>query len=180
MTSKQLSDQHNHPALPGILKLPLKMLPGRLQYIAIGRTLNTLFNEPLREGELEFLYGRTVNINIEDAELAFSIRLNGGRLLVDHTSARPDLTLGGNIYAFLLLGTRREDADTLFFNRRLKSEGDTELGLFVKNFLDGLEPDSLPAYKTLDSLMQNALRFADMTPAMMNRLPHRIRRVMES
>ena len=40
---------------------------------------------------------------------------------------------------FLLLGLRREDADTLFFNRRLTLGGDTELGLFVKNTLDALE-----------------------------------------
>ena len=34
---------------------------------------------------------------------------------------------------------REEDPDTLFFSRRLMMEGDTELGLVVKNTLDALE-----------------------------------------
>ncbi|MEW8013567.1 MAG: SCP2 sterol-binding domain-containing protein [Candidatus Sedimenticola endophacoides] len=49
--------------------------------------------------------------------------------------------MDGTLYDFLLLATRREDADTLFFNRRLRLGGDTELGLYVKNFLDALELD---------------------------------------
>ena len=44
---------------------------------------------------------------------------------------------------FLLLLARREDPDTLFFSRRLVSEGDTELGLIVKNLLDALDPDAV-------------------------------------
>ena len=35
--------------------------------------------------------------------------------------------------------SRQEDPDTLFFNRSLAIEGDTELGLRVKNMLDALE-----------------------------------------
>ncbi len=34
---------------------------------------------------------------------------------------------------------RKEDSDTLFFNRRLVVEGDTELGLVAKNTLDAIE-----------------------------------------
>jgi predicted lipid carrier protein YhbT len=34
---------------------------------------------------------------------------------------------------------RKEDPDTLFFSRRLLMEGDTELGLLVKNTLDAME-----------------------------------------
>ncbi|MFB6261882.1 MAG: SCP2 sterol-binding domain-containing protein, partial [Thiohalorhabdaceae bacterium] len=34
-----------------------------------------------------------------------------------------------------------EDADTLFFNRRLAMEGDTATGVYLKNFLDALEVD---------------------------------------
>jgi hypothetical protein len=37
------------------------------------------------------------------------------------------------------LTLRLEDPDTLFFNRRLLIEGDTDLGLRVKNMLDGVE-----------------------------------------
>ena len=34
---------------------------------------------------------------------------------------------------------REEDPDTLFFNRKLHIEGDTELGLITKNLLDSVD-----------------------------------------
>lgn len=37
------------------------------------------------------------------------------------------------------LAMRKEDPDTLFFSRRLSMQGDTELGLLLKNTLDALE-----------------------------------------
>jgi predicted lipid carrier protein YhbT len=40
--------------------------------------------------------------------------------------------------ADVALALRREDPDTLFFSRRLVLEGDTELGLVVKNALDAM------------------------------------------
>jgi predicted lipid carrier protein YhbT len=44
----------------------------------------------------------------------------------------------------LLLASRLEDADTLFFQRRLQVVGDTELGLAVRNLLDQLPWDTIP------------------------------------
>ena len=56
----------------------------------------------------------------------------------------PDLSLRANLSAFLQLLARQEDPDTLFFNRQLSIEGDTELGLIVKNMLDAVEWPNLP------------------------------------
>jgi predicted lipid carrier protein YhbT len=50
-----------------------------------------------------------------------------------------DLAIGAAAHDFLLLARRQEDPDTLFFSRRLALEGDTELGLLVKNTLDALD-----------------------------------------
>ena len=58
--------------------------------------------------------------------------------------ATPDLAFGANLSAFLQLALRQEDPDTLFFNRELSIEGDTELGLVVKNMLDAIEWPQLP------------------------------------
>ena len=57
------------------------------------------------------------------------------------------MKISGTIHDFLLLISRTEDTDTLFFQRRLKMEGDTELGLQLKNFLDGMDIESLPYYR---------------------------------
>ena len=51
----------------------------------------------------------------------------------------PDLTISASAYDFYLLAMRKEDPDTLFFNRRLVVEGDTELGLIAKNALDAID-----------------------------------------
>jgi predicted lipid carrier protein YhbT len=150
-----------HPVLPRLARLPLKLAPNSLKAIVITRALNTLFATPLADGELEFLDNRKVNITISDAGLAFCVSLKGDQLVASRLSGQPDLSLEGTVYTFLLLGTRREDADTLFFRRQLKSQGDTELGLFVKNFLDGLEPETLPMHKVLDPLMKKSLSIAD-------------------
>ena len=59
---------------------------------------------------------------------------------------------------FLRLAQRQEDPDTLFFSRRLSIEGDTELGLVVKNALDALE---LPVFGLQQWAPQQVLaRFA--------------------
>lgn len=43
-----------------------------------------------------------------------------------------------------MIAARKEDPDTLFFQRRLRIEGDTELGLYVKNLMDAIDLESMP------------------------------------
>ena len=43
-----------------------------------------------------------------------------------------DVSFSGNANDLVLIAARKEDPDTLFFQRRLRIEGDTELGLYVK------------------------------------------------
>lgn len=149
------------PTLPALAAIPLRMTPGVFKTTVITRALNTLFAAPLAEGELEFLAGRWMNVAISDAGLAFSVTLRGARLAAAKPAAAPNLSIEGSTYAFLKLASREEDADTLFFRRQLRTQGDTELGLYLKNFLDGLEPESLPYHKILDPLLRNSLRLAD-------------------
>ena len=52
-----------------------------------------------------------------------------------------DVRIRGCFDDFWALATRREDPDTLFFQRRLALEGDTDTGLALKNLLDSLEYD---------------------------------------
>ncbi|MCP4696361.1 MAG: sterol-binding protein [Gammaproteobacteria bacterium] len=128
--------------LPGFLTLPFGLVPSIVQSTALVSALNRIFAEALREGELDFMQGRGVGIHVEDARLNVCLSLAGRRLLACTERHQPcDLRIEGTAYDFLLLATRREDPDTLFFNRRLRLNGDTELGLYVKNFLDSLEPE---------------------------------------
>ena len=162
--------EDKHPELPALARLPLQYAPVKLKSFVISRALNTLFATPLAEDELEFLAGRRMNVNISDAGLRFSVTLENGRLQAQRAVTEPDLSIEGSTYTFLLLGTRREDSDTLFFRRQLKTQGDTELGLYLKNFLDGLEPETLPLHRILDPLMQKSLALADRYQRLSNRL----------
>ncbi len=152
---------HASPELPPIARKPLAWVPMPLKAIAITGVMNAMFATPLKAGELGFLTRRVINVLVTDAGLGFSVRLDGDKLHAGNEVAEADVTIEGTVYTFLLLTTRTEDADTLFFRRQLKTSGDTELGLYVKNFLDGLEPETLPYHRTIDSIFRSSLVVAD-------------------
>ncbi len=127
------------PRLPRPLALPLGLLPTAANSRVVVLTLNRVFAAALADGELEFLEGRSVRVRVTDARLTFCFTLRNGSLRPAPERSPHDLTIEGTVYDFLLLASRREDADTLFFNRRLRLGGNTELGLYVKNFLDAFE-----------------------------------------
>lgn len=110
---------------------------------------------------MEFLQQRVLNVIVSDAALRFSVSLEQNHLRAAEYATDADVTIEGTVYTFLLLATRKEDADTLFFRRQLKTSGDTELGLYIKNFLDGLDPETLPFHRFVDHILRTSLAVAD-------------------
>jgi len=131
------------PLFPRLLSMPLAIIPDRVHSKAVVTVLNRVFASALQDGELDFLQARSVRIHVRDMQLGFCMTLQQGRLATCRAKTIADLSITGTLHAFLLLAARREDTDTLFFQRRLQMEGSTELGLEVKNFLDGLDVDAL-------------------------------------
>ena len=129
-----------------MLAKPLSYLPKWPALFALERTLNIVFAEPLREGEIDFLVETPDAGEIAKASLI--------RLLALKAVDDPDLRIAGDAFAFLQLATRAEDSDTLFFRRQLSTTGDTDLGLYLKNFLDGLDPESLPLNQLTGPLLR--------------------------
>ena len=141
-----------HPPLPArlpgpqqLLQLPGKLLPRGLHAQALSLLLNRVLREPLQNDELWFLAGRVLQIEVTDLALDYRLTLENGRLAAASPGRTPDVRFGGTAREFLALALNREDPDTLFFQRRLQLEGDTELGLEIKNFLYSLEEGLLPA-----------------------------------
>ncbi len=85
------------------------------------------------------LEGKAVRILVRETGLRFDVSWCGTRFVPLRGLAAPDLAIGASARDFMLLAQRREDPDTLFFARRLTMEGDTELGLLVKNTIDALD-----------------------------------------
>lgn len=127
------------PPLP-LLRLPLQWLPDALHAEVLARALNHLLRGQPFAAHLAEIEGRSVCVHIRDCDAQIHFRIERGRLAPAWPG--PSLvTIGGDLDDFLGLATRREDPDTLFFQRRLVIEGDTETGLHVKNLLDALDYD---------------------------------------
>jgi O2-independent ubiquinone biosynthesis accessory factor UbiT len=136
------------------LTFPLRLVPRVMHSHALASVLNQVMKEPLSDGELDFLDGHCVGIEIEDIGVRYSLGVSGGRIRGYGADVRPDASVAGGLREFVLLAARREDADTLFFQRRLRMSGDTELGLHLKNFLDAFEPSArwAPLTRALDRM----------------------------
>ncbi|MDP2132291.1 MAG: SCP2 sterol-binding domain-containing protein [Sulfuritalea sp.] len=99
------------------------------------RKLGVLPEESLRE-----LEGRHFRVTVLDTGMVADFTFTRGTFRpVLASTGQPDLQFAARLSAFLQMVSRQEDPDTLFFNRSLSIEGDTELGLRVKNMLDALE-----------------------------------------
>src|SRR5690606_20989085 len=104
---------------------------------------------------LRMLEGRALRIHVADAGLRCDYTWrNGAFRAARHDVAEPDLTFRANAWDFHCLLQRREDPDTLFFSRRLVIEGDTELGLMVKNTLDSIDMAVFRPKAVLRDLLQ--------------------------
>jgi len=152
----------NTITLPPMLSLPMRLIPGAVHSTLISRTLNILLSSQREDGELDFLDGKTLHVCVEDACMTCSISMHKRRLIAGDSN-HYDMKICGTVHDFLLLISRSEDADTLFFQRRLKMQGDTELGLYLKNFLDGVDTDSLPFYRLGRPFLINGIRLLEAT-----------------
>ncbi|VEB02693.1 lipid carrier protein [Klebsiella pneumoniae] len=105
--------------------------------------LSWQFRQALAEGELEFLEGRWLSIHVRDIGLLWYTSVVDGRLVVSQ-QADADVSFSADASDLLMIAARKQDPDTLFFQRRLVIEGDTELGLYVKNLMDAIELEQMP------------------------------------
>lgn len=118
-------------------------LPQQPPTLALTTALNLALGRILPREALEPLIGHHLRMCVSDAGLTLDFMLGERGFRVVTPAARPALTLSASTRDYLALALREEDADTLFFSRRLIMEGDTELGLLVKNTLDAVDWDAL-------------------------------------
>ena len=155
--------------LPRALSLPARLVPVWLHSRVLAQVLSHVLAHQLADGELAMLEGKTLGVAIRDAGVEYRLTLDGGTLVA--SDAPPDVVMSGGLHAFLLMLARREDPDTLFFQRLLAIEGDTALGLEIKNFLDRLEWEALPMPALLRQAPQQALSAFETVVPWLGRLP---------
>ncbi|MEV3879942.1 SCP2 domain-containing protein [Klebsiella pneumoniae] len=128
---------------PSLMSVPVKLAPFALKRQVLEQVLSWQFRQALAEGELEFLEGRWLSIHVRDIGLLWYTSVVDGRLVVSQ-QADADVSFSADASDLLMIAARKQDPDTLFFQRRLVIEGDTELGLYVKNLMDAIELEQMP------------------------------------
>ena len=131
-------------ALPEII-LPKWMtkigtkLPGKPPRFVLVSVLNTMLRKGLLPADMELFAGRKFEIEVLDAGIKVRFSADTEKFLDDQLQRRPRSEAGRQRHRLHAHMMREEDPDTLFFNRKLQIEGDTELGLITKNLLDSVE-----------------------------------------
>jgi predicted lipid carrier protein YhbT len=144
---------------PSLLSVPLKFTPFALQRQVLQQVLSWQLRQALADGELDFLEDRWLKIEVSDLNLSWLMSVEEGKLVIAE-QGNADVSFSGTANDLILIAARKEDPDTLFFQRRLHIEGDTELGLYVKNLMDSIDLDTMPLL-----LKNGLLRLADFVEA---------------
>lgn len=153
--------------MPKILRPSLKLLPFSAQKAVLLPALSSVFQESIEDGDFEFLQDKWLKIVISDLNLNWWLSFDQDKLVmasVDELIANnitEDVCFSATGDDLILIAGRKQDPDTLFFQRRLKIEGDTELGLEVKNLIDAIDIDQLPS--TVHSLVAFSATFLQNT-----------------
>ena len=111
----------------------------RIASAGLATALNIFLRRKLPDELFEKLAGRHVEIAIAGSKVRAGFRVKGRHFVPERPVAEPYLRIRASARDFAAIAARVEDPDTLFFNRRLVVEGDTEAALLVKNTLDNLE-----------------------------------------
>lgn len=131
--------------LPPLVRAVASRLPAFPPAVACAFALSLIAPRVVGRDALATLDGKTFRIVVRDAGVGVAFRVRSERFEPMHGDCAVDVTFTANAADFLLLATRRADPDTLFFDRRLLIEGDTEAGLRLKYILDAIE---LPRWLT--------------------------------
>lgn len=143
---------------PAVARLP-QFPPTAASAVA----LNVLLRDTLTDPALDTARGRVVRVAVTDLGLTLSYQL-GARGITAASSAMPaDVTISADRRTLWALASGAEDADMLFFSRRLVMSGDTELGLLIRNTLDAIDREQvlrarLPGPREFAAALQLALR----------------------
>lgn len=128
------------PAAVGWLSARLPQFPPSA---ALAGVLSFFLGRLIDGEPLQLLKGKRIELQVTDAGLRFRLMFTGRAFVPVWDARSPDVQISASAFDYLLLARRKVDPDSLFFSRRLLIEGDTELGLLIKNTLDAVDFSAL-------------------------------------
>jgi predicted lipid carrier protein YhbT len=154
-------DRHTQRSPLSLLRGVISRLPQFPPSAASAFLLNVVLHDVLNGPELDPARNKLVRVDIPDVGLGLSYRVHDTGVAATGNEV-PDVTITADSDALWSLVTGREDADMLFFSRRLVMTGDTELGLLIRNTLDAIDRTKvlrprLPTPKALAGALRQTL-----------------------
>ena len=134
---------------PKILSRIATSMPLKLNAMVVEKVLNTAFAEQISDGDFEFLQDRALQVEIIDAKLFIGLSFQQNRITCfyfNRVACTSDVMLSIDTLNAINLIQQEVDPDTLFFQRKLRINGDTELAHHVKNTIDTLDPEIIPGF----------------------------------
>ncbi|MDE2401471.1 MAG: SCP2 sterol-binding domain-containing protein [Burkholderiales bacterium] len=131
------------PPFPQALRKVVERLPVMPPSMVLAKALNRVWWPMLDDAARQGLIGRVVEIVVDDVGLTCRLVADQGGLRAAQSSQPTAVRLRAQAVIYWRLFKAVEDPDTLFFERSLMMEGDTEFGLFLKNTLDAVGPVEL-------------------------------------
>ena len=129
---------------PKLLAFPSAFVPFKVQEKVLKELLERVLSEAIEDGDLEFLAQKWLKVEVTDLKLTWFLSFEDEQLIISENIESHDVSFSGNLNELILIAGKKEDPDTLFFQRRLLIQGDTELGLEVKNLLDNIDFSTFP------------------------------------
>lgn len=134
---------------PAFVKRVGGLLPVKPPQYALVMTLNQLLKREILPADMSLLANRQFEIVVQDMGLNIRFSATEQKFVSSNYQGEADLRFSANMTDFAKMMLRKEDPDTLFFNRKLQIEGDTELGLIIKNLLDSIDWSNVPVMKSM-------------------------------
>lgn len=131
--------------LTDTLEESFRRIPHGCQQLSLELFLNLFFTSHRHRDDLDFLEGHLLAIEVEDLNWRWPITVRNHSIQVLPKTSPADTVIRSQFSDLLALMFQEVDPDTLFFQRRLVIEGETEVGLGFKNFIEGLSPSHWPA-----------------------------------
>jgi predicted lipid carrier protein YhbT len=128
------------PAPPAALRHLIEWLPVEPPSFVLATVLNVVMLPRLDAAARSALANRCVEVHVNDFGLRLRLRLGVHGFAPAAHGAPVALRISAAAVVFWGLAAGTDDPDTLFFERALVMEGDTEFGLLLKNTLDAIGP----------------------------------------
>ncbi|EGJ10762.1 MULTISPECIES: SCP2 domain-containing protein [Rubrivivax] len=129
-----------HALAAAKVKPIVQRLPMQPPSLVLALAMNKLLLPRLPADAKAALSGRSVEVAVTDLGLAMKLQLAERGFVLAPQSQPVALRIAAALPDYLRLLRGEDDADRLFFERALVMEGDTEMGLVLKNTLDALGP----------------------------------------